>query len=107
MTGQPDWHPDEFSARVRRREQRRLDPGRRERKIFFGLGMLGMVGWSVTIPAVAATFLGVWLDAHLASRFSWTLTLMGIGLGVGCANAWYWLQKERRAIVDEQKRGES
>lgn len=104
MTGRTDQQPDDFSDRVRQREQRRLDPSRRDRNIFWGLGLFGVVGWSVAIPTVAATFLGVWIDAHFPSRYSWTLMLLGIGLGLGCANAWHWLQKERQSIVGKEER---
>lgn len=104
MTGQNDQQPDDFTDRIRNREQRRLDPNRRDRNIFLGLGLFGVVGWSVTIPAVAATFLGVWIDAHFSSRYSWTLMLLGIGLGLGCANAWHWLQRERQSIVGKEER---
>lgn len=104
MTGPTDQQPDALSERVRRREQRKLDPERRERRIWFGLGMFGVVGWSVTVPTVAATLLGVWIDTHLPSRYSWTLMFLGIGLGIGCATAWHWLQEERRNIVGKKTR---
>lgn len=96
---------DDFSEQVRSREQRRLDPGRRDRNIFAGLGLFGVVGWSVTLPTVAATVLGVWIDGRFPSRYSWTLMLLGIGLALGCANAWHWLQRERQSIVGKPQEG--
>jgi len=104
MAGRIDKQPDEFSDRVHHREQRRLDPKRRERRIWFGLGMFGVVGWSVALPTVVGTLLGVWIDTHLPSRYSWTLMLLGIGLGSGCASAWHWLQGERRSIGDQEEK---
>jgi len=104
MAERTDQQPDDFTDRVHDREQRRLDPNRRDRNIFLGLGLFGVVGWSVTIPTVAATFLGVWIDTHFPSRYSWTLMLLGIGLGLGCANAWHWLQRERQSIVGKEER---
>lgn len=103
MAAKPGERPDQFPDRVRRREQQRLDPGRQQRRLFFGLGMFGVVGWSVAIPMVAATFLGVWLDAHFPSRYSWTLMLLGAGLGLGCFNAWHWLQRERQEIIGKEE----
>lgn len=100
-TGKP---AKDFSDRVRRREERRLDPNRRERQIWFGLGMFGMIGWSVALPTVLGTFLGVWIDTHLPSRYSWTLMLLGLGLVLGCATAWRWLQGERQAIVGKKEK---
>ena len=105
MTMRNDQQGDEFSDRVRRREQQRLDSQRRENPIWFGLGLVGVVGWSVTIPMVAATLLGVWLDAHYPSRFSWTLMLLGIGVVIGCATAWHWLQRERQSIITPKEEG--
>jgi ATP synthase protein I len=61
--------------------------GRREkdRSIWFGLGMFGLIGWSVAIP----TLIGV-------AVFSWTLMLLFIGVILGCVNAWYWVKRESR-----------
>lgn len=103
MAGRIDKPPDDFADRVRNREQRRLDPKRRDRKIWFGVGMFGVVGWSVAFPTVVGTFLGVWIDTHLPSRYSWTLMLLGLGLGLGCATAWHWLQGEQRSIVGKEE----
>jgi ATP synthase protein I len=94
---------DKFSKRVSEREKRRLDTERQDKKIWFGLGMFGMVGWSITVPAVAAAFLGIWIDANFSGRYSWTLMLFMAGLCLGCYNAWYWMQKERREITGEDK----
>ena len=105
MTRQSKPPADDFADRVRRREQQKLDPGRRDRKLWFGLGMFGVVGWSVALPTVAGALLGAWIDSRLPSRASWTLMLLGLGLAVGCASAWHWLQDERRSIVDTGKRG--
>jgi ATP synthase protein I len=103
MAGLREQPPDDFAHRVRLREERRLDPNRQQRRLFFGLGMVGVVGWSVAIPLVGATLLGVWLDAHFPSRYSWSLMLLGAGLGLGCLNAWHWLQRERREIIGTEE----
>jgi ATP synthase protein I len=68
--------------------------------------MMGLVGWSVVVPALVGTGLGLWLDGKLSGRISWTLTLMLVGLVVGCGNAGFWVTKEYRAMQDEDpKRG--
>ena len=103
MPKRNDQWPNDFPHRIRDREQRKIDANRQGRNIWFGLGMFGVVGWSVAVPTVAATFLGVWIDSHLPSRYSWTLMLLAVGLGLGCANTWYWLQKERRSITGQGK----
>ena len=77
---QRDQHPpdrDGLEKTVAEKEDRRLK-ARRERphSVWFGLGMFGLVGWSVAIPALAGLAIGVWLDARWPSRVSWTLTLL-------------------------------
>ncbi len=64
------------------------------RGVWFGLGMSGLIGWSVTVPALMGAALGIWVDKHYPSRFSWTLMLLVIGLIIGCLNAWHWVASE-------------
>lgn len=63
--------------------------------LWFGLGMFGLVGWSVAIPTVLGIALGVWLDRKWPGPPSWTLTLLFLGVILGCRNAWYWIERER------------
>jgi len=70
--------------------------------VWFGLGMMGLIGWSVAIPTVAGGAIGVWLDVHHPGGRSWTLALLVAGLVLGCLNAWHWVAKEARAM-DEEK----
>lgn len=91
-----DKHKAEISRQIREKSDRKMRARKRkERGLLFGLGMFGLIGWSVAIPSLAGLFLGVWLDAELESRFSWTLMLLSAGVVTGCLNAWYWLQKEQ------------
>lgn len=83
--------PDRVGRRVRRK-RRAQDEG--SPTAWFGLGMFGLVGWSVAIPTIAGIALGVWLDGRFPGRVSWTLTFLIIGVGVGCMNAWYWIRQE-------------
>jgi predicted F0F1-ATPase subunit len=32
--------------------------------VWFGLGMMGLIGWSVVVPTLLGAALGIWLDAH-------------------------------------------
>lgn len=61
--------------------------------IWFGLGVFGVVGWSVAIPALIGTAIGLWIDKNWPSQYSWTLTLLIGGVMLGCLNAWYWVKK--------------
>ena len=63
---------------------------------WYGLGMFGLVGWSVAVPIVAGIATGVWIDRRWPGDVSWTLTLLLAGAVLGAFNAWYWVQREGR-----------
>ena len=71
-----------------------------ERSAWFGLGMFGLVGWSVAVPALVGVAIGLWIDSRWPSRFSWTLMLLVMGVALGCLNAWWWVQREGREPED-------
>lgn len=71
--------------------------------LWLGLGMMGLVGWSVAVPTLLGTALGLWLDRHYPSTHSWTLALLVAGLVIGCANAWHWVHREHEAIRRHQE----
>ena len=73
------------------------------RTIWFGLGMMGLIGWSVAIPTLLGAAFGLWLDKRYPGPHSWTLTWLFIGLIIGCLNAWHWVTKEDQEIRDEQE----
>lgn len=88
--------PDQRTAHHIERDVDRKLKSRAEgrRAVWFGLGMFGLVGWSVAIPTVLGLALGLWLDARYPSHASWTLTFLIIGVAVGCFNAWHWVKQE-------------
>jgi ATP synthase protein I len=71
--------------------------------VWFGLGMMGIIGWSIVVPTLLGAALGLWLDKHYAGTHSWTLALLVAGLTLGCFNAWHWVAKEEEAMGDEQE----
>jgi ATP synthase protein I len=76
-----------FSRQIRAQEARKLRAQQRAvQSIWFGFGMFGLVGWSVAIPTLLGAALGLWLDRKFPGAHSWTLTLLIIGVIVGCAN---------------------
>ncbi len=88
---------EEFLHAVEEREERKLRArSRRGEGVWFGLGMFGMIGWSVAVPTLLGIALGYWIDANYPSRFSWTLMLLFAGVVLGCLNAWYWLKRTGR-----------
>ncbi len=87
----------EMAEEVGRKAARKLKARREERRgVWFGLGMFGLVGWAVAVPTLIGIALGLWLDAHYPAGFSWTLSLLFIGIALGCLNAWFWVKRESR-----------
>ena len=82
---------EDIGRRARRRERARDDPGASPLR---GLGVFGMIGWSVAVPTVGGAFLGLWLDRHLPQAFNWTLALILGGVALGSVIAWAWASKE-------------
>ncbi len=94
----------EFSRAVAAKVARKLRAQRNSTQgVWFGLGMMGLVGWSVAIPALAGTAFGIWLDSHHPGSHSWTLTLLIAGLAIGCFNAWHWVEKENTEMQDDEE----
>ncbi len=71
--------------------------------VWFGLGMMGLIGWSVVVPTLLGAALGIWLDQHHPGKHGWTLALLVAGLAIGCANAWHWVAKEDEAMREERE----
>lgn len=94
----------EFPDEVGTKEQRRLKAQRDARVgAWYGLGLFGVVGWSVAVPTLAGILLGVWIDLNWPSRRSWTIMLLVAGLGAGCFTAWIWLSRQRKKIIEERE----
>lgn len=101
---QPATGGTKFSRQVGDKAARKLKAQRHAtRTVWSGLGMMGLVGWSVAVPTLLGAGIGVWLDKHYPSSHSWTLMLLAIGLGLGCFNAWHWVAKEDREIHEQEK----
>ncbi|HYA18306.1 MAG TPA: AtpZ/AtpI family protein [Bryobacteraceae bacterium] len=78
-------------------KQKRLERSQgREYNVLNAIGMLGVVGWSVAVPTLLGILAGMWLDRHWPSRISWTLTLLGAGLAIGCVSAWLRIEREQK-----------
>lgn len=75
--------------------------------VWFGLGMMGLIGWSVAVPTLLGAALGLWLDQLHPGGRSWTLALLMAGLTIGCLNAWHWVSKENKAMHDELEDGDA
>ena len=105
MSDQPDKtskNAPTFAEEVGVKASRKLKARKSTQGVWFGLGMMGLVGWSVVVPTLLGAALGIWLDSHYPGSHSWTLTLLIFGLVIGCVNAWHWVDKEDRDMREEQ-----
>ena len=91
-----------FSRQVGAQAARKLKAQREGTKsVWFGLGMSGLIGWSVTVPTLIGAALGLWVDKHYPSPYSWTLMLLLMGLIIGCLNAWRWVDSEYKEMQED------
>ena len=96
---------ESFSREVAAKAARKLKARRNSTQgVWFGLGMMGLVGWSVVVPTLLGAAFGIWLDKRSPGQLSWTLTFLVIGLAIGCLNAWHWVSKEDQEMRDEQEK---
>lgn len=92
----------DLSRKVGEKEARKLKARRRKQQgIWFGFSMFGLVGWSVIIPTLLGAMLGMWIDKRYPGPHSWTLALLVVGLSLGSLNAWNWVEKESRALDED------
>lgn len=88
-----------FSRQIAEKEKRKLNALRNKKpSVWSGLGMFGMVGWSIVVPTILGAVLGIWLDKTYPQSFSWTLSLMMLGLVAGAFIGWQWVSKEEKEI---------
>ena len=63
--------PTPFAAQVGAKASRKLRARRQPNPgIWLGLGMMGLIGWSVTVPMLLGTALGLWLDKQHSGSHS-------------------------------------
>ncbi len=87
-------------AKAARKLQARRNP---TESAWLGLGMMGLVGWSVVVPTLLGAACGVWLDNQYPGSHSWTPALLVAGLVIGCLNAWHWVARENATTRDGEE----
>jgi ATP synthase protein I len=90
-----------FAEQVGAKAARKLKARNSTKGVWFGLGMMGLIGWSVTVPTLLGVALGMWVDKHYPGTHSWTLALLVAGLAIGCFNAWHWIDQQMREEQDD------
>jgi ATP synthase protein I len=94
-------NPSTFAGEIGAKAARKIKARKSTQGVWLGLGMMGLVGWSVVVPTLLGAALGIWLDNHHPGKHAWTLALLVAGLALGCLNAWFWVAKEEKAMRDE------
>ncbi len=95
---------DLLAKRVGAKAQRKLRARRDGAPgVWSGLGMMGLIGWSVVVPTLAGAALGLWLDSHHPGAHPWSLALLMAGLALGCLNAWHWVARQDRAMHEADR----
>ena len=93
-----------FSKQIGEKEKRKLKAlHEKKQSIWFGLGMVGMVGWSVAVPALFGAAFGIWLDKTYPQTFSWTISFLMLGILSGCMIAWHWIAKEDKEMHQDNE----
>lgn len=78
---------------VRRRGERRRRRAEGGTSFTGYLGQVGVLGWTIVVPALVGLFAGRWLDHRLGGGIFWTAPLMLAGLALGCWSAWLWMHQ--------------
>lgn len=94
----PAHDDNSFTRKIAAKAARKITAQEKPSHVWFGLGMMGLIGWSVVIPTLLGVAFGIWIDSRQSGSYSWTLMLMISGLFVGCLHAWYWVDKEDKEM---------
>lgn len=87
---------EELMEKIKKDSEKKIRAQEEGSEVMFGLGLFGIVGWSIAIPTVLGIALGVFLDERFPQGFSWTLTLLFAGIILGSFNAWHWIKEKTR-----------
>jgi ATP synthase protein I len=92
--------PPPPGERRRLLEAVRLRGARRRRRLAEGepslaryLGQVGVLGWTIVLPALGGLFFGRWLDHRFGTGVFWSAPLMLLGLALGCWSGWKWIRR--------------
>lgn len=88
---------EKFKDKIETEAIKKIKAKKEGDQILFGLGAFGIVGWSIAVPTLALTFLGIYFDKISSTSISWTITMMLLGLAIGLLNAWYWIKDKSKS----------
>ncbi|HCG01613.1 MAG TPA: ATPase F0F1 [Chloroflexi bacterium] len=82
----PEQDNDRFVSAIKRQAERSQNV--QKPNLWSAFGIVGTVGWMVVVPALLGVALGRYLDMHFRLGLFWTLSLLVLGLALGCMAAW-------------------
>jgi ATP synthase protein I len=80
---------------VARDAARRARREKSAKSFWRSLSAIGAIGWPIALGAAGGALLGHALDVRLGSSPRWALSLLALGLALGCYAAWRSLDHER------------
>jgi len=57
------------------------------------LGQIGILGWTIVMPALIGLFVGRWLDRTFATGIFFSAPLLILGVVFGYWSAWKWMHR--------------
>lgn len=94
---------EELLKQIKKDSAKKMKAKEEGSEIMFGLGLFGIVGWSIAVPTVLGIALGVFLDKRFTQSFSWTITLLFAGVILGSFNAWRWIREKSEAEEEDEE----
>jgi ATP synthase protein I len=97
MTGPAEKDQKDALAEAARRAADRARSGAETPEPSLGsrLGQIGILGWTIVVPALLALFLGRWLDRVTGSGVFFSAPLLMVGVAIGFWSAWKWMERSR------------
>ena len=94
---------EELLKQIKKDSAKKMKAKEEGSEIMFGLGLFGIVGWSIAVPTVLGIALGVFLDKRFTQSFSWTITLLFAGVILGSFNAWRWIREKSEEEEEDEE----
>lgn len=87
--------PEDRLAEAARRASEREQEGKENPEPSLGarLGQIGILGWTIVVPALIGLFFGRWLDRVFGTGIFFSAPLLIVGIAFGYWSAWRWMHR--------------
>lgn len=91
----PDPGADDRVAEAARRAAARDRLGSQTPEPSLGarLGQIGILGWTIVVPALIGVFAGRWLDRQFDTGVFFSAPMLMVGTAIGLWSAWKWMHR--------------